>query len=308
MKMRLLAGLTVLVLILLGVAYFALDPEKNTLDSDEREALGGTYVNLSDGTTHYELAGPDSGKVVVLVHGGTVPMWTWEYQTKMLHEAGFRTLAYDMYGRGYSDRPAIVYDRKLYQRQLLELVNELGITRKFDLIGASFGGATAVNFTASYSDRVDRLVIIAPIVKDYEVPGIFKVPVVGEFAARFVGIRTVIDRFEALIAGHPDAERYTSMFVEQTTYEGFQQSLLSMLRSDALGDYTNAYRVLGQQNRQILLVWGTADAEITQNMMDDVRSLIPTLTFEPIDGAGHGLFIQAPDTVNPLVLDFLLSE
>lgn len=308
MKMRLLAGLTVLMLILLAGAYWAVEPEKNTLDRNEREELGGTYVKLSDGTTHYELAGPASGKVVVLVHGGTVPMWTWEGQTRLLNEAGFRTLTYDMYGRGYSDRPAIVYDRELYQRQLLELVDELGITRAFDLIGASFGGATAANFTASYPDRVDRLVLIAPVVKDYAVPGLFKVPVVGELAARFVGIRTVIDRFEALVAGHPDAERYTTMFVEQTTYEGFQQSLLSMLRSDALGDYTNAYRVLGQQNRQILLVWGTADAEITQHRMDEVRSLIPTLTFEPIDGAGHGLFIQAPDTVNALVLDFLLAE
>jgi len=308
MNTKLLASLTTLVVILLGVSYFALGPEKNTLDEAEREALGGTYVKLSNGTTHYKLAGPPLGKVVVLVHGGTAPMWAWEYQTKVLNEAGFRTLTYDMFGRGYSDRPAVTYDRKLYQLQLLELVNELGITQKFDLVGASLGGATAVNFTANYPDRVDKLVIISPIVKNYKVPGIFKVPVLGELAARFIGIRKIIDRFGILITGHPDAERYSSLFVRQTTYKGFRQSLLSMLRNDALGNYMNAYVLLGQQKRQTLMVWGTADEEITKDMMDGVRSLIPTLTFESIDGAGHGLFIQDPEKVNPLVLKFLLSK
>jgi len=308
MKTKLLAGLTALLVILVAGSYVALSPEINTLDEAEREALGGAYVELSNGTTHYQLAGPPSGKVVVLVHGGTVPMWAWEHQTKVLSAAGFRTLIYDMFGRGYSDRPAVTYDRKLYQQQLLELVNELGITQKFDLVGASLGGATAVNFTASYPDRVDKLAIISPVFNNYKVSGIFKVPIIGELAARFIGIRKIINRFATLIDGHPDAKRYSSLFVQQTTYKGFRQSLLSMLRNDALGDYTNAYNILGKQKRQTLLVWGTADSEITSEMVQSIRSLIPEIAFESVEGAGHGLFIQEPEKINPLVLDFLLSK
>ena len=46
-------------------------------------------VQLSDGMTAYELAGPDAGPLVLLVHGGTIPMWTWDCQMAALHGAGF---------------------------------------------------------------------------------------------------------------------------------------------------------------------------------------------------------------------------
>ena len=44
-------------------------------------------------------------------------------QVQTLKDAGFKVLSYDMYGRGYSDRPEVTYDQKLYQGQLLELID-----------------------------------------------------------------------------------------------------------------------------------------------------------------------------------------
>ncbi len=78
-----------------------------------------------------------------------------------------------------------------------------------------------------------------------------------------------------------------------------------MLRNDALGDYTKAYQIVGKQKRDILLIWGTADTEITREMIRDIRSLIPGLEFKPLDGVGHGIVFQKPDAVNDLVLSFL---
>ena len=86
------------------------------------------------------------------------------------------------------------------------------------------------------------------------------------------------------------------------------QSLLSRLRNDALGDYTNAYKAVGKQSRPTLLLWGTADAEITNGMMQNVRALVPNIAFEPVEGAGHGLFVQEPAKANALVLNFLQSN
>ncbi|MBW1898065.1 MAG: alpha/beta hydrolase, partial [Deltaproteobacteria bacterium] len=87
-----------IIVVLLIIVYYMLDPEKKKLDESERKKLGGTYVNLSDGFTHHRLTGPVGGKVVVLVHGGTVPIWTWDSQIKILNDAGFRVLSYDHYG------------------------------------------------------------------------------------------------------------------------------------------------------------------------------------------------------------------
>jgi len=194
MKWKYVAVLLAFLLIIPIGIYYTLNPETNELNEAERARLGGTFIKLSEGMTHYKLEGKDGGELVVLVHGGRVPMWTWDKQVQALTEAGFKVLRYDMYGRGYSDRPEVTYNRKLYQRQLLELVDALGFA-KFNLIGFSLGGATAVNFTAQNPERVRKLVLIAPVIKNFKVPSIFRIPVLGEFVARLFGVKIITNRF-----------------------------------------------------------------------------------------------------------------
>jgi len=291
-------------IVLIGI-YILLDSETNEFSETERARLGGTYVNLSEGITHYKLEGRDGGKLVVLVHGGTVPMWTWDKQVQSLKDAGFKILRYDTYGRGYSDRPKVTYDQKLYQKQLLELVDKLGLTKQFDLIGYSLGGGTVINFTAQNPQRVRKLVLISPLINNFKVSSIFRIPIFGEFMARLIGIKVITKRFVSLVENNPEAEKYTNLFKEQTTYKGFQQSILSMLRSDALGDYSDSYKVVGNQDRSILLIWGTEDTEVTKQMISEIQSLIPHLKFKPVEGVGHGIVFQKPDTVNDFILSFL---
>jgi len=197
MKYKWLSAFLGLLIILFGI-YHILDSENNELNDTVRARLGGTYIRLSDGITHYKLEGPNDGKVVVLVHGGTIPMWTWDKQVKALKDAGFRVLSYDKYGRGYSDRPDVTYDQELYKRQLSELVDKLALTKPFDLIGISLGGGTAVNFTARYPHRVRKLVMISPLINNFKVPSSFRIPVFGEFIARLIGVRVIVNRFVSL--------------------------------------------------------------------------------------------------------------
>jgi pimeloyl-ACP methyl ester carboxylesterase len=305
MKWKPVAVIILLLVFLTVVAYFLLNPEKNELNEAARHRLGGTYIQLSKGMTHYRLEGPGNGKVVVLVHGGTIPIWTWDQQVAALSAAGFKVLTYDMYGRGYSDRPDTTYDQALYRQQLLELTEKLDLTQPFDLIGLSLGGGIVVNFTAHYPEKIRKLILISPLINHFKVPSFFGIPVFGELMARFAGIGVIVKRFRALIQDHPEAEKYTTLFKEQTTYKGFQQSILSMLRNDAVRDYTACYKAVGQQKRDILLIWGKEDTEITRDMIKDIRSLIPHIKFEPIDNAGHGIVFQKPDIVNRLILNFL---
>jgi pimeloyl-ACP methyl ester carboxylesterase len=307
MKWKWLAAFLIGLFVLAVGIYRILDPEVNELDETTRTKLGGSYIKLSDGVTHYQLEGPPGAKVVVLVHGATVPMWNWDEQVQALTAAGFRVLRYEAFGRGYSDRPEVTYDQDLHRKQLRELVDRLGLTKPFDLIGLSLGGGTAVNFTARYPERVDKLVLISPLINNTKVPSFFGIPVLGEFLARLAGIRFITNRFVSLVENHPESEKYTRLFVEQTTYKGFQQSILSMLRNDAFGDYRPAYQIVGKQKRDVLLIWGTGDTTVTRQMINDIQSFIPRLTFKPVKGVGHGIVFQKPQTVNRLILSFLIT-
>jgi len=305
MKSKWLALFAVCAVAALIGSYYALDNESNILDQAERQRLGGNYIRLSGGITHYKLDGPKHGKVVVLVHGGTVPMWVWDSQVKALIDAGYRVLNYDQFGRGYSDRPEVKYDKALYARQLIELVDQLSLPDTFDLIGVSFGAATSVSVAAKHPARIRSLSLISPIINNFEVPGIFRVPILGEFAARLIGIDIIVERFARLVEGSPDAERYNRLFLEQASYEGFQRSLLSFLRSDALRDYSSEYQFVGRQNVPSLLIWGIEDDEISRDMIDSIRSYIPDLAFARVNDAGHGIVLQEPKIVTYWILDFL---
>lgn len=284
------------------------DPEKLTLDARARAALGGTYCALSDGVTHYVLGGPANGPLAVLVQGGTAPLWIWNALAENLARHGYRVLRYDQFGRGFSDRPVRAYNRALYERQLGELTDRLDLPRPFHLVGVSLGGAIAVHFTAHHPTHVRKLVLISPLINNYKVPVLLRLPVVGELVLRLVGMRFMLNRFSDLADTVPDFETYRKRFEQQTAYKGFQRTLLSMMRSDALGNYDAAYRMVGRQRREVLLVWGRRDTEITQEMIADVCRLVPHLEFRPVPGAGHGIVLERPDLINRVVVEFLGSE
>lgn len=289
----------------IGAVYMALNSEREAMDDTVRVRLGGSYLRLTHGVTHYALEGPDDGPVVVLVHGGTIPMFTWSEIVPGLTDRGFRVLRYDMYGRGRSDRPAVEYNRALYLEQLVELMDGLGFRDRVDIVGLSFGGATAVNVTAHYPARVRRLALIAPLVYDYPVPAVVRPPGIGELFARFFGRRMVIARANDQFDDTESAPHFAALFAEQTAYSGFQRSLLSMLRHDALTDYRDSYRTVGSQDRNVQLIWGTRDTEITAAMIDTARALLPQVEFHPIPGADHGIVFQHARRVQDLLIQFL---
>ncbi len=281
--------------------------ERRALDAAARQALGGSYVELADGVTHYRLIGPADGQVVVMLHGGTVPLWTWELQMPALVEAGFRVLAYDMYGRGYSDRPEVVYDRALYRRQLLGLLDELVSGLAVDLVATSFGGAIAVDFTMQFPDRVRRIALVAPVVFSVENPLLapLRLPLVGDLLLRTVVLPKVVARAAEFFAHTPAPEEYLRRFTEQMTYRGFARALLSMVRSDALGDYRDAYRAVGAQHRPVQLIWGDADTEITAEAIADARAALGEVDYHELAGVGHGAVVEQADQINRLLVGFL---
>ncbi|MFF4806589.1 alpha/beta hydrolase, partial [Streptomyces sp. NPDC001351] len=46
--------------------YFVAPGEDRKLTADSRGALRGSFIELSDGVTHYELTGPEDGEVVLM--------------------------------------------------------------------------------------------------------------------------------------------------------------------------------------------------------------------------------------------------
>ena len=85
----------VAVVVLSWGIYVYADPEQRELDDTARAEMPGQFVKLSDGYTHYEIAGPADRPVVVLAAGFSVPYYIWDPTFAALTAAGFRVLRYD---------------------------------------------------------------------------------------------------------------------------------------------------------------------------------------------------------------------
>ncbi len=283
--------------------------ETKELNDMNRRLTGGSFVQLTDGITHYELSNATRDHTVVLVHGFSVPYFIYDPTFHFLSQNGFRVLRYDLFGRGFSDRPHADYNMDLFVRQLTDLLDALRLVRPVCLIGLSMGGSIAATFTARYPQRVDRVVLIGPagarpIILTRIIKGLI-MPVVGETILGLVGARIVAKYIASDFSDKKLAENFRAKYSVQMQYKGFRRAILSTIRSNMLESRLGTYRKVGALNKQSMLLWGRNDTMVPLNHSNDLLAAMPGIEFHIIDDCGHTPHFEKPEMVNPLLLNFL---
>lgn len=271
-----------------------------------RVNAAGKFLLLSQGYTHYEIIGPDHGPVVVLIHGFSVPYYMWDSNFIELSQAGYRVIRYDLYGRGLSDRPNVTYNRQLFVTQLAELIDILAIKGPIHLVGNSMGGAVAAAFAADFPEQVGKLILIDPFYEKWAI-GPFKIPWLGEYLSSSFLVPTS-PRRQLQDFFHPERfPDWSKLFREQMRYKGFTRSLLSTLRNFISQDPSPDYYKIAQQNKPVLLIWGTEDRTLsTKGAIKLYHILHPELLW--VENAGHVPHYELPEVVNPRIIDFLTDQ
>ena len=299
-----------LVLVLAGAAgYWAwVNPESTTLDAATRNGVPGQFIALSHGTTHYETGGPDTGRVVVFVHGFSVPAYIWDSTFRALGAAGFRTIRYDLYGRGWSDRPDAAYDGALYDAQLNELLDSLRIAGPVDLMGLSFGGFVTAHYVAGHRARVRTLTLVDPASGGGSLPALLKVPFVGAYIWQVSQVPGMADN-QASDFLHPERfPNWAELYRPQMRYRGFGRALLRSAETNSRTDFAALYARVAETGVPVLLVWGRQDQTVKFELSDVVRRNIPAVEFFPVDSAGHLPHMEQAPLVNARLLAFLAAH
>ena len=299
-----------LVVVLAGAAgYWAWkNPESTTLDALARNGVPGQFIALSHGTTHYETGGPDTGRVVVFVHGFSVPAYIWDSTFRALGAAGLRTIRYDLYGRGWSDRPDAAYDGALYDAQLNELLDSLRITGPVDLMGLSFGGFVTAHYVAGHRARVRTLTLVAPVSEGGSLSALLKVPFVGAYIWQVSQVPGMADN-QASDFLHPERfPNWAELYRPQMRYRGFGRALLRSAETNSRTDFDALYAGVAQTGVPVLLVWGKQDQTVKFEMSNVVRRNIPAVEFFPVDSAGHLPHMEQAPLVNARLMAFFAAH
>ena len=282
------------------------NPERKHLNEEERKKAPGKFIQLRHGLVHYQFEGPTEGQLVILVHGFSTPFYVWDPTFKALTVAGFRVLRYDLYGRGYSDRPKVAYNGSTYVNQLQELLNALELEQPVHLIGLSMGGAILMDFADTHPEHVKSLTLVDPLIRGIKIPLIDK-PLLGEYLMPvYVAPSMANGQFDDFY----QPERFPNWaepYKVQMEYKGYQRAILATIRNYLGKDHEATYQRVGQSDLPVLLIWGREDQTIPFEQSVDVLTHL-NAKFLPVDEAGHLPHYEQPEVVNPVIINFLQTN
>jgi pimeloyl-ACP methyl ester carboxylesterase len=117
---------------------------------------------------YMDVAAPQpNGRTVVLLHGRNFPSSYWAPVIKTLTDAGYRVVVPDQIGFGKSSKPQGDLHFDTLARNTVALLDHLQIA-KADIVAHSLGGMLGVRIARAYPDRINHLVLTAPIgLEDY---------------------------------------------------------------------------------------------------------------------------------------------
>jgi pimeloyl-ACP methyl ester carboxylesterase len=280
------------------------------LTDETRENLPGEFVKLTQGTVHYELEGSNEDKLVVLIHGFSSPLMVWDHNFDYFVSKGLKVLRYDLYGRGYSDRPKVKYNFELFVTQLGELLQNLELDKgPFSIVGLSMGGGIAVEFARQNVKKIKKISFIDPVGFPTEkplFPSILKIPVLNKILVKLMGghqriINGQMDDFH----NYDHVDEYLDKFKMQLVYKGFLDAILSTISYTPFDTLEQSYRYLEESKTPIQLFWGEEDSVIPFSTSYKARSVIPSVEFHSIPNSGHIPHYTHSEIVNPLLTQFL---
>ena len=270
------------------------------------------FAEVSGVRVHYQEAGPLAAPPVILIHGFTASTFVWKDVLLPLADAGFRVIAPDLLGYGYSEKPRHgEYTIDAQARMILGLMDQLGIERAV-LAGSSYGGAVAATCALDHPERVSRLVLISAVTNDepmqQPMAKLARARVVGDLITPFMIDSRRLSRWRQKKKIRPpdsplvyDEERLEAHHRPLRAANAHRAVLRTLRNWRASRIAQEAHRI----RQPTLLVWGENDLEIPLRHGRHLQEAMPDARLVLFRHCGHLPQEEYPQEFTEVVTDFL---
>ncbi len=269
------------------------------------------YAKAGAIRTRYLEAGPaGADEAVIFVHGtgGHLEAFT---RNMLPHAAHHRTIALDMVGHGYSDKPDHDYEIRHYVQHLLDFCDAVGV-RRAHVHGESLGGWIVAQFAIDHPERVASLTLNTAGGLNTDPKVMERVYNVTMKAVAEASPQTVRARLEWLMNA-PD--RVTDDLVEMRlgiyTQPGFKRAMehiLCLQHMEIRMRNVLSEETLAKISAPTLVIWTdhdpTAPVATGQRFVDAIPNARPLVVMED---CAHWPQWEKADEFNALHLEFLAS-
>jgi pimeloyl-ACP methyl ester carboxylesterase len=267
------------------------------------------FVDVDGIRVHCQQAGDEHAPAMVLIHGFASSTLVWSSVFLKLADAGYRVIALDMLGYGYSAKPrngeyTIAGQAKL----LVRLLDRLGIPRAL-FVGSSYGGAVAATCALDYPDRVEKLILVGAVNNNrplaFTLMRLFGSRVFGDVVSPLLigsrrllrrRMKTVYDRHSWVLDERRVDARHLPLRAART-----QRAIIRTVRG------WNAERISRDAHlikQPTLLLWGENDSEIPLADGERLHKEIPGSRLVVFLNCGHIPHEEYPEAFTNVVTDF----
>ena len=257
-----------------------------------------------------------TGFPVIFIHGYGAKKEMWKPQVVDISKK-FQVITFDIRGTGKSDRANIPYTMKMLAEDVKGLMHFIGI-EKVHLIGRSFGGMIAQNFTLQYPEKVEKLVLIATNFGRTD-PDWVEIPKKGRLEeiemikqnplkAFKQKSRWVFHiKFRKEMEANPsknffDIFSMKDLVKESTINPSRPQDIIN--QAEAMKTHYTLER-LHEIKNETLLIAASHDRQTPVSVMTEMHRRIPNSELKVINEAGHFMTLSRASEVNEIILNFL---
>ena len=236
-----------------------------------------------------------NGEPVVLLHPNTGTSEAWEPQVAAFARAGYRVIAFDRRGWGRSTADPATGAQPGHTSEDLHALAGFLFLERFHLVGVAGGGFVALDYAASYPDRLSSLVVGAST-------GSVSDPEIQDFVARIEipGIRSLPAHYREVSASYRGASpEGTRRWLEIEQRARQANAPAQTLRSP------NTLEKLGRITARTLVVAADADLLAPPALMRLWARHVKGAQWTTMPDAGHAIAWEQPDVFNDIVLRFL---
>ena len=246
----------------------------------------------------------DNSAPILLLHGFDSSLFEFRRLLPQLATSR-QTFAMDLFGFGLTERlvdgqvsPATIKDH-LYHFW------KTAIAKPIILVGASMGGAAAIDFALTYPEVVKKLILIGSAgIRKGTAAGKFLIPPLERMATDF--LRSPKVRREVSLKAYADpsfvttdAEVCASLHLAMPRWS---ESLISFTKS---GGYSSFADQLAYLQQETLILWGDRDRILGTKDAAKFQSIIPNNKLIWIENSGHGPHLERPTVTAQTILNFV---
>lgn len=273
-------------------------------------AARARFVSVQGVRHHVYEYGPADGPAVLLLHGWDCSSYWFYRLAPALGDRGFRVVAFDFRGHGFSDSAVDDrYDLPTLVQDTLLLADALGIGT-FDLVSFSLGSAVALLVGAQAPERVGRQVVMNFGLFNY-----------GPLQARLLPsiLKVIFDTLRR-IPSKTLVYRYVSATLSQreVPWQDVEMAFTSLVYCDsraaflAVTDLVRPERMAqiqhaAAQAAPTLVITGEFDAVVPFADSERLAQTLPTAQLHVLLRTGHLVLFERPDEIERLVSDWLYA-